>query len=98
MRSTFNPGVALSHYRQHGAGVRLFCLDCLAHRDLPLEPAIERLKARRVGDERTGIKAVAGFVSRPCPRCGGVRFETSSAFPARPKGEGWASASKPAPM
>jgi len=72
MRSNIAPGVPLAHYRQHGAGVRLFCLDCLAHRDLPLEPVLERLKARGFGDERTGIKAVAGFVCRPCPNCGGA--------------------------
>jgi hypothetical protein len=91
MRSTTAPGVPLAHYRQHGAGVRLFCLDCLGHRDLPLEPVIARLKARGLGDSTTGIKAVAGFVSRPCPQCGGVRFETSPWFPTRPKGEGWTS-------
>jgi hypothetical protein len=89
MRSNIAPGVPLAHYRQHDAGVRLICLACMGHRDLSLEPVIERLKARGFGDERTGIKAVAGFVSRPCPKCGGTRFETSPVFPVRPKGEGW---------
>ena len=96
MGSKTVPGVPLAHYRQHGAGVRLFCLDCLANRDLALEPVIQRLKARGIGDEKTGIKAVAGFVSRPCPKCGGARFETSPAFPMRPKGEGWTVPDRPA--
>jgi hypothetical protein len=82
-----NPGVPLAHYRQHKAGVRLTCLGCMHRRELPLEAVIERLKARGLGDETTGIMAVADFVRRPCPRCGGERFETAPAFPIRAKGE-----------
>jgi hypothetical protein len=74
-------GVELAHYRQHGFGVRLTCLGCMQHRDFALEAVIERLVARGVGDEHTGIRAVARFVRTPCARCGGVRFETT---PARP--------------
>jgi hypothetical protein len=85
-----HPGVPLAHYRQHGAGVRLTCLDCMGHRDLPLEGVIKRLKVRGLGDDETGIRAVAGFVSAPCPTCAGRRFETAPAFPTRPKGVGWA--------
>jgi len=76
-------GVPLSHYRQHGADVRLTCLACKAHRDLPLERVIARLEARGLGDASTGIKAVAGVVEQACPACGGRRFDTSPAFPSR---------------
>ncbi len=48
MRTLPDAGVPLDHYRQHGAGVRLTCLDCLRHRDLALEPVIARLAARGV--------------------------------------------------
>ncbi len=74
------PGVPRAHYRQHGAGVRLTCLGCYKHRDLPLEPVIARLMARGVGGERTGIREVARYVSEPCERCHGWRFETAPAF------------------
>ena len=77
------PGVPLAHYRQHGAGVRLFCRDCMLSRDLPLESVIERLEARCVGGAGTGIRALAGLVREACPRCGGRRFETTPAFPSR---------------
>lgn len=78
--ATDSPGVPLAHYRQHGVGVLLTCLDCMSRRTLPLEPLILRLKERQVGDENTGIKAVASFVAKPCPDCGGSRFESSPAF------------------
>ncbi len=76
-----DPGVPLAHYRQHGAGVLLICAGCQRSRTFGLEPVIRRLMARGVGDERTGIRAVAGFVREPCPRCGGWRFETRPDFP-----------------
>jgi hypothetical protein len=76
------PGVPLAHYRQHRAGVRLTCHNCQLHRDLPLEAVIERLKARGVGGERTGIVELSGLVRAPCPRCGGRRFVTAPAFPS----------------
>ena len=75
--SSESPGVPLAHYREHGAGVRLTCLDCMNRRDVALEPAIRRLKARGVGNETTGIKAVARFVAGGCPACGGSRFESA---------------------
>lgn len=85
LRDETAPGVPLSHYRQHGAGVRLTCRDCKAHRDLPLEAVIGRLEARGVGGERTGIVALAQLVRGPCPRCGGSRFVTAPAWaPSRP--------------
>jgi hypothetical protein len=90
MRPRDDSGVPLAHYRQHGASVLLTCLDCMGRRTLPLEAVIERLKARGVGDERTGIIGLARYVRNPCPRCGGSRFQTAPSFPAIPKGEGWA--------
>jgi hypothetical protein len=65
------PGIPLAHYRQHGAGVWLTCLDCMNHREFELEAVIRRLVARGVGSAATGIKAVAAYVTEPCPRCGG---------------------------
>lgn len=73
-------GVPLAHFRRHCAGVRVTCRDCKAHRDLPLEPVIERLVARGVGDERTGMVELAGLVRTPCRRCGGRRFVTGPAW------------------
>lgn len=60
MQPDFDPGVPLAHYRQHNASVRLFYLICQDERTLPLEAVIERLKARGLGEENTGIRAVAG--------------------------------------
>jgi hypothetical protein len=76
-------GVALGHYRQHGASVRLTCRDCMLCLDLPLEAVIARLEARGVGGEATGIVALAGLVRAPCGRCGGRRFVTGPAWPSR---------------
>jgi hypothetical protein len=71
-------GVPLAHYRTHSsAGVRVTCRDCKLHRDLPLESVIERLEARGVGGERTGIVELAQLVRSPCTRCGGRRFVTA---------------------
>ncbi|MFI4973248.1 MAG: hypothetical protein ACHP84_01770 [Caulobacterales bacterium] len=75
-----DPGVPLSHYRQHGAGVRLTCRDCMQHLDLPLEAVIARLEARGVGGGQTGVREVARYVAGPCGRCGGNRWETAPAF------------------
>jgi hypothetical protein len=80
MRDDTSPGVPLADYRPLGAAVRLTCRDCKQHRDLDLEAVIERLEVRGVGDERTGIRALAGLVRRPCARCGGWRFVTTPAF------------------
>jgi hypothetical protein len=83
MLGPMNDGVSLEHLRQHRAGVRLHCRDCQHHRDFELEVIIEGLKARGDGDERTGIKAVAPLTHKPCPRCGGARFESLPAWPSR---------------
>ena len=88
---TADPGVPLAQYRDLGAGVLLTCMDCIHRREFPLEFVINRLAAQGVGGGWTGIKAVAGFVRDPCPRCGGRRFDTSPAFPVFPKAEGWRS-------
>jgi hypothetical protein len=77
------PGVPLGQYREHRAvGVLLTCLDCHLRRTFPLETVIARLETRGVGGAATGIKAVAGLVTEPCPRCGGRRFDTSPDFPS----------------
>lgn len=77
------PGIELAHFRLHrGCGVRVHCRTCAAARDYRLEDVIARLKARGVGGERTGIKAAARFIEKPCPKCGGFKFETSPAFGA----------------
>ena len=82
-RADTSPGVPLGFYRQHRAGVRLTCRDCKHHRDLPLEAIIERLEARGVGGERTGIVELSRHVRAPCPRCGGARFVTAPAWAPR---------------
>jgi hypothetical protein len=80
MQDDFDPGVPLGAYREHRAGVLLTCLDCQRRRSFDLETVIGRLEARGVGGAGTGIKAVAGFVREPCPRCGGTRFESRPDF------------------
>ena len=84
-----DPGIPLADYRALGAGVVLTCLDCLKRREFPLEVVISRLVARGMGGGSTGIKAVAGFVRDPCPRCGGRRFDIAPAFPVIRKADGW---------
>ena len=79
-----SPGVALQHYLQHAAAVvRLSCLDCRKSRDFAVRTIIDGLKARGEGSERTGIRAVAALTHKPCPSCGGRRFESTPAFPAK---------------
>lgn len=75
-----DPGVPLGHYRDHLADVRLYCRDCSLSRDLPLEAVIARLRARGVGGENTGVRKVARYIRKQCPRCQGSRFETLPAF------------------
>ena len=67
MRPATPPGVSLGAYRANRADVLLTCLDCFWRQTIDRERLIARLEARRVGDERTGIKAVAQFVTRACP-------------------------------
>jgi hypothetical protein len=74
-------GVPLAAYRANRADVLLTCLDCFWRLTIDREVVITRLQARGVGGEDTGIKAVAEFVTRRCPRCGGLRFDTCPAFP-----------------
>jgi hypothetical protein len=77
-----DPGVPLADYRQHNAGVLLICRDCQTSRTFELEVVIARLEARGVGSGATGIKAVAGFVTDPCPRCGGRPGERRISMPS----------------
>lgn len=78
-------GVPLAHYLEHlpEYGVRFICRDCNLTTDVPLVDVVDRLKARGLGDERTGIRALARLATRPCSRCGSKRWETR---PARPSG------------
>jgi hypothetical protein len=87
-RLTFDPGVPLSHYRQHEAGVLLICESCVYVRSLPLEAVISRLVERGVGDENTGTRAVAKLTRGPCPECGARNWTTRPDFPSRPGQDG----------
>lgn len=77
-----DPGVPLGHYlHQHpGSGVRFYCRACAASYDAPVAAVVERLKARALGGEQTGVREVARLSTQPCRRCGAVRWETSPAF------------------
>lgn len=76
-------GVELAHYLLDGrCCVRFSCMGCQMARDFPVQQVIDRLKARGLGGERTGIRAVARFVEKPCPRCNGFRFETTPGWGA----------------
>jgi hypothetical protein len=77
----FEPGVALAHYRQHGAGVEVHCGGCSLTSVLDLERVIEGLVARGLGGEGTGICQVGRTFHRPCVRCGAVNWQTRPAFP-----------------
>jgi hypothetical protein len=88
MRDEFNPGVPLGSYRTLGAGVLLTCVACQQGRTFDLEVIIERLAARGVGGEHTGIKEGARHVRATCPRCGGRRFDSKPDFPPNRKDTG----------
>jgi hypothetical protein len=79
-----DPGVPLRHYlEQHdGVGVLFQCRACMAWHEVPIPRVLARLKVRSLGGEQTGIREIARFAKRPCPRCGAVRWETRPAFPA----------------
>lgn len=84
------PGVPLRHYlTEHpGTEVGFHCLACMAYHQVPIEAVVKRLKARRIGDEGTGIIAVGTFSSRPCKRCGGTHWQSRPAFVAPRMGAG----------
>lgn len=89
MPENFDPGVPLEHYRQHSASVELHCLKCANTSLLNLEQVIAGLWRRGLGDERTGIRAVARTFTRPCGRCGSLSWGTRPCFPSqRPHAEG----------
>ena len=81
-----DPGVPLFQYRDPGGsyGVRFCCTACMYSFDAPLQSVIDKLMARGKGSDRTGIKAVARLTTRPCPRCGAMRWETAPALGPRP--------------
>lgn len=74
--------VPLAHYLQShpGTGVRFTCDSCQGSRDVPLISVVERLKARGLGDEQTGIREVARFAEKPCAQCGAMKWETRPAW------------------
>jgi hypothetical protein len=63
--------------------VRFYCRSCAFTRDVPLEEVIEFLRILGVGDEHTGIKAVARYARKRCERCGALNFDTSPAWASR---------------
>lgn len=81
-----NPGVPLARYlADPEMGVRFECLACIDSFDVPTAEVVEKLKARGLGDERTGIKAVGWLSTTPCRRCGAVRWETRPVHHPRPR-------------
>jgi hypothetical protein len=76
-----DPGISLSHYLEHaGCAVRFTCEACQASHDVAVPAVIDRLKARGLGDEQTGIREVAQLAERPCARCGAMKWETRPGF------------------
>ena len=82
------PGTTLAALGAWGSGrVLLFCGSCTWSRAYPVETIIARLKARRFGDERTTVEAVARHVQWPCPACRRMRWGTR---PAPSISDSWA--------
>lgn len=80
------PGIPLREYRQlRGWGVRIICDGCQHTEDVDLEKVIDGLKARGLGDEATGIRAVARTLKRRCKHCGALKWETRPAPPPGPE-------------
>lgn len=75
------PGVPLAHYLRdhHGVTVRFHCEACGRSFDTPLSDVVERLKARGLGDEQTGIREVSRHADKPC-RCGAMKWTTRPGF------------------
>lgn len=74
-------GVPLSHYLgDPQMGVRFECLACQLCTDVATADVVNRLKATGLGDERTGVRALARLASQPCRRCGARRWETRPAY------------------
>lgn len=82
-RSSPGPAVSvpLGTYRAHpGCGVLVICRGCELQRDYDLEAVIARLNRRGLVGDRVGVKHVADYLTRPCPRCSGRLFETRPAW------------------
>lgn len=79
-------GVPLAHYLKDGEtmGVRFSCNACQDSFDEPTDLVVARLKAAGLGDEGTGIRALAKLATRPCGRCGAVDWDTRPAYHPRP--------------
>lgn len=84
-----NPGVILSHYRQHGADVLLICeAGCTYTKVLPLEDVIAKLNARGMDGENVGIVELARFTTQACPQCGRRKWSTRPNFYGIPGQDG----------
>lgn len=83
MPEAFQPGVLQDHYRQLGTSIQLHCNSCAQMTLLDLEAVIAGLITRRLGEEHTGIRALARTFRRDCERCGAVAWEARPCFPAQ---------------
>jgi len=84
-----DPGIPLSHYREHeGAGVLLICRRCTYDRSIDLEPLIERLNARGLDGPNVGVNEVARYTLGNCPECRARSWETRPDFRSRPGQDG----------
>lgn len=74
-------GVPLAHYIENhpDAGVQFNCQACAAHRNYPIPDVVAWLRRAGLGDEQTGVRALARLRRRPCA-CGAVRWESRPAF------------------
>lgn len=79
-------GVPLESYIDESAtyGIRFTCIACMDSFDVPLLEVIARLKSTGKGDEQTGIKAVAWLSTKPCTRCGELKWDTGPVHHPRP--------------
>lgn len=86
MADPSDPGVPLAQYLHDPVmGVRFECLACQNSFDLPTADVVAKLKARGLGDENTGVRELARIATKPCRRCGAMRWETRPCHRPRPK-------------
>lgn len=82
MRNDENaPGVPLASYlaNDSAADILFICSSCTATTARPIPAVIDWLKSRGLGDERTGVRAIAKLVTWRC-KCGARSFETRPGF------------------
>lgn len=83
MPDAYDPGVPLDHNRQHGASIQLHSNRCAPMTLLDLETTIAGLIALGLGDEHTGIHAIARPLRRGGERCGAAAWKTPPYFPSQ---------------